>query len=326
MDGLVQGWQGAARRREVPVRAYLDLTLAMATVGSSAIIGKVMVEHLPVFLASAGRFGLATAVLVPLLLWRSGGVPAVGRRDLGVLFLQALTGVFGFAVFWLFGLRLTTASEGGIVASVTPAVVGLASVALLGERLGRRETAGIACAVAGVGMMAALGGVAGAGNVGDRLLGDGLILGAVLGEALFIVLGKRVGARVEPLTIATAVTAFGFLLFLPGAVYEATSMDFGAVPGRAWAAVVAYALGPTVLGYLLLYRGLARVPASTSAVFAGVVPVTSLLLAWALLGEAVLWTHLVGVAAVLLGIGLTCAGGGGSELPGRPTPRPGRTR
>jgi quercetin dioxygenase-like cupin family protein len=72
---------------------------------------------------------------------------------------------------------------------------------------------------------------------------------------------------------------------------------------------VAYTRGPTVLGDLLLYRGLARVPVSTSAVFAGVVPVRSLVPAWALLAEAILWTHVVGVASVLLRIGLTCAAG-----------------
>lgn len=279
----------------------------MVTVGSSAVVGKRMVEDLPVFLASGLRFGLAAVILVPLLRWRAGGWPDVGRSDLATLFLQALTGVFGFSLFWLFGLRQTSASEGGIVASTTPAVIALASALLLGERLGGRGLAGIALAVGGVGAMTVLGETAGVERGPNPTLGNGLIAGAVVSEALFLVLGKRVGSRVAPLAIATVVTCFGFALFLPLALYEAFTTDLAAVPPVAWLAVVYYALGPTVLGYVLLYNGLARVSASTSAVFTGVIPISALLLAHVVLGESILWAHLVGVACVLLAMGLTIA-------------------
>lgn len=296
-----------------PVVAYLELTVAMITVGASAVVGKRMVEELPLFLASALRFGLAAAILVPLLLWREGGRPTIGRRDLGTLYVQTLTGVFGFGLFWLSGLRCQTAAEGGIVASSTPAAIALVSFGLLGERPRRRRVLGIALAVGGVAAMTAFGN----GGVGERgprpLVGNALILGAVAGEACFVVLGKRAGIRLAPLTTATAVTVFGFLLFLPVAVADARVTDFSSVTTTAWLAVIAYALGPTVLGYLLLYRGLARVPASAAAVFTGVVPISAVVFAVLLLGEPVGWPHLLGIAGVLAAIGLTVR-----------EPRPGR--
>jgi drug/metabolite transporter (DMT)-like permease len=288
-----------------PFAAYAELTLAMVTVGGSAVLAKRMVEELPVFLASGLRFGLAAAVLLPLLLRREGGLPRVGRRDLGVLFVQTLTGVFGFSLCWLYGLRWTTAAEGGIVASTTPAAIALVSFLLLGERPRRRQLLGVALAVTGVAAMTAFG----AGGVAERghrpLLGNALVLGAVAGEACFVVLGKRAGVRLAPLTIATAVTFFGFLLFLPFALLDARTIDVSAVSATAWLAVVAYALGPTVLGYLLHFRGLARVPAAAAAAFTGVVPVSAVLFAALFLGEPIGWPHLAGVAGVLAAIALT---------------------
>ena len=40
-----------------PYRAYVELTLAMSIVGSSVVVGKLIVASFPVFLASALRFG-----------------------------------------------------------------------------------------------------------------------------------------------------------------------------------------------------------------------------------------------------------------------------
>ena len=288
-----------------PSRAYLQLAAGMATVGSSAVVGKAMVESLPVFFSSALRFALAAAILVPLLLHSTGGLPRLGRRDAGLLLLQALTGVFGFSVFWLYGLRQTTAGEAGVVAATTPAAIALASFALLDERPGRRQMTAIVLAVLGVAAMTVLGQTSGAARGPNPLVGNLLILGAVAGEALFLVLGKRSGTRLTPLTISTGVTVAGFLLFLPPAIAEAATLDLGAVPVEAWLAVVYYAVGPTVLGYLLVYQGLARVPASAAAAFTGVVPITSVVLAALLLGDPIGWPVLLGLAGVLGGIAVT---------------------
>ena len=311
MDGAAGGRAIAWRSGGRPLAAYVELTLAMVTIGSSAVVGKRMVEDLPVFIGAALRFGLAALVLVPLLARRAGGWPRIGRRDLGAIGLQTLVGVVGFTVFWLYGLEQTTAAEGGMVASTTPAVIALASFLVLGERLRARQTAGIGLAVGGVVLMTVVGGAAGGGPRGPNpLFGNALIFGAVVGEALPFALGQRAGARFEPLAIATLMTLIGFALFLPVAVVEAVATDLSGVSNGAWLAVVYYALGPTVLGYVLAFRGLAKVPANTVAVFTGVVPVSAVLLAGLVLGETIGWVHLGGVACVLAAIALAVAAHG----------------
>jgi hypothetical protein len=75
--------------------------MAMILVGSSVVVSKLMAQSLPVFLAGSLSSAIGAAILVPLLLRREDGLPAVSRRDLLILFLQALTGIFLFRVLLL---------------------------------------------------------------------------------------------------------------------------------------------------------------------------------------------------------------------------------
>jgi len=116
----------------------------MAIVGSSIVVGKVAVARLPVFLLSGLRFAVASAILVTLVLLVERPLPRPTRRDVAVLALQAFAGIFAFNVLLLYGLRLTSAAEGGIVTSTTPAVAAALAVLTLGERWSRARTLGVA--------------------------------------------------------------------------------------------------------------------------------------------------------------------------------------
>jgi hypothetical protein len=55
-----------------------------------------------------------------------------------------------------------------------------------------------------------------------------------------------------------------------------------------------------VVGYRHRFVGLSRVPASTAGVFTGVLPVSAVLLSYAILGESFRWAHLAAGVCVLL--------------------------
>ncbi len=122
----------------------------MAIVGSSIVVGKVAVARLPVFLLSGLRFAVAAAILGVLVLLVERPLPRLARRDVAVLALQSFAGIFAFNVLLLEGLRFTSAAEGGIVTSTTPAVAAALAVVALGERWSRPRTLGVALAVAGI--------------------------------------------------------------------------------------------------------------------------------------------------------------------------------
>jgi len=276
----------------------------MAIVGSSVVVGKVLVARVPVFLIGGLRLALACLVLVPVVLLAERGLPRLSRRDLGVLAVQAFTGIFLFTVLLLHGLARTGAAAAGIVTSTTPVVGGALSVLLLGERPTPARAGSLGLAMLGVLALNAGASSDAVASGSNPPLGNLLVFGAVVGEALFIVCGRVAAARVAPLTAATTLSVLGFLMFLPLALRDATAFDFGRVTTADWAALGYWGLVVTVLAFVLWARGLAVVPASTAAVFTAVLPVSAVLLSYAVLGEPFQWAHVVGGGLVIGGIGL----------------------
>ena len=283
--------------------AHVELCTAMLIVGSIVVVSKVVTTAFPVFLAAALRFAISSAILLPLLFKTAHGIPPLGKRDACVLFVQAFAGNFLFSILLLYGLRLTSAAESGIILGTVPVVIGLISFLFLKEPPTWNNVIALLIATVGVGTISGIGTAPSAGHGANPLLGDLLVFGAVIGEALWTILGKAVSGRVRPLTIASLTSGFGLVLFAPFAVYQASSFDFPAVTPLGWAAVAYYGL-VTVAAYVLWYQGVSKVPASTAGVFTGIQPVSAVVLSILLLHEPVLWSYLVGILAVLSAIAL----------------------
>lgn len=295
--------------------AYGNLAAAMVIVGSSVVAGKLMVAELPVFLASALRFVVALAVLLPLMWWREGRLlPRLRGRNWRILGLQSLFGSFLFTTFLLYGLRWASPAAAGVVAGSTSAwMAGLAWL-FLGERPGRRGMAGILCAMAGVACLNAMSPAAASGVIpsapdttAEAWLGLALVLAAVLCESMFLLLRKGVDQPLSPLAASTAVSAFGLLWFLPMGLVEATTFNMASAGPKAWGAVVYYGLVVTILAYLCWFAGVVRVNAATAGVFTGIMPASAVLLSVVVLGEPLTWPVLAGCLLVLAGIGLLTA-------------------
>jgi drug/metabolite transporter (DMT)-like permease len=273
----------------------------MAIVGSSIAVGKVAVARLPVFLLSGLRFAVASVILVTLVALLERPLPRVTRRDLGVLALQSFAGIFAFNVLLLYGLRYTSAAEGGIVTSTTPAVAAALAVIVLGERWSGARTAGVALVVVGILALNLAG--SGLGTRGPwPLVGNLLVFGAVVGEAVFVVCSRVAAQRLPPLVVATAISALGFVMFLPIAALELRAFPLSRLVPTDWTIVAYYGVLVTVVAFLLWARGVARVPASVASVFTGVLPVSALAFSHAALGEIITAWHLLAAALVAAGI------------------------
>lgn len=285
-------------------KASCCLSAAMVIVGSSVVVGRIAALRLPIFLALGLRFAVACAVVLPLVRWKEGGLPRLGRRDWGILFGQTACGVFLFNVLLLHGLRLTSAGAAGIVTSTTPAWMGLLALAFLGERPGRRAWMGILLSVAGTLAVTVQGAASGATQGGRPLLGGFLVLGAVLGEAGFLLLRKALPASLSALGAAAAVSVLGFLQFLAPALWQAASFDWASLGTGDLILLLYYGAVVTVLAYVLWFAGVVRVPAGVAGVFTGIMPVSALVLSRLLLDEPLGWRQAAGCAAVLCGIAL----------------------
>ena len=280
--------------------ASLNLSLAMILVGSSVVAGKIMVDELPVFLASALRFVLALIILIPIVYWREGGLPRISRRSWLMMAGQSLCGSFLFTVFLLYGLTLTGPASAGIITSTTPACMGTIAWLCLRDRPSRRTGLGIVLSVLGVGVINL---VQGGDMTGENpVLGNLLVLCAVLFESLFLLIRKTVPEPLSPLAVSTIISLFGLAWFLPMGVFEALTTDFTTITPTGWLVIFYYGAFVTVLAYLFWFAGITKVPPSTAGVFSAIMPVSALVLSALILGEPIGWQQLTGCGCVLGGI------------------------
>lgn len=283
---------------------YLQLTAAMAIVGSSMVVGKLITSSFPVFLASGMSLGIASIIFLIQVAFSKVGKIQLSKKDLTVVFLQALLGTFIYRVLLLYGLRYATAMQSGIITSTGPAVIGILSFLLLKEKLTKNKVLGIVFSVLGVLAI----NLNTAGTTSEQksalLLGFILVFGSVIVEALFSVLAKMVSTNVTPLIMATLVTIFSFLMFLPFTIYEGIKFSFTQTNITDWISITYYGVVVTVISFQLWFRGLTKLDASSAGVFMGVVPVSSLVLGYFILNEPFYLSYLVGAIFVILGISL----------------------
>lgn len=275
--------------------AYGQLALAMALVGANVGVAKLLAEMLPIAMIAFLRCLLAVAVLWPLARMIEGRVrvSAAVKRNL------ALQAIFGTAIYnagLLAGLRLTSALEGGLVLATLPAVVALGSFLWLREQLSARQWS--AAGLAGFGMAAITLARLGDGGAVGSGLGNLLIFLGVCGEAIYVLLARRVAGAVPIITASFWMQAFSALVLLPFA-----APGFAAVTALSdpylLGLLVFHSLTASVLCLLLWYAGLKRVPAATAGVFTAFLPASAAVTAVLFLGEGFSTIHAAGFVLMM---------------------------
>ncbi|MBT9489611.1 MAG: DMT family transporter [Rubrivivax sp.] len=281
-----------------PWAAYAALAASMVMVGSYVGLSKLLVGVFPVLLLAWLRFGIA-ALAMPHWLRRAPAEAPLSARDRRLLFWESFLGNFGFSLCMLFGVAATSAVAAGVVMAALPATVALLSWLLYREHIGRRMLAAIACAVLGIASLALLrGGPAASGP----WWGYGLLVGAVLCEASYVVIGKQLTGAVSPRRISALINLWGLMLVTPLGLWQALRFDFAAVDAAHWGLLLYYALAASVWSVWLWMRGLQQVPAPQAGVFSVLLPVTAALVGVVGLGEAFGPRHLLAFGLALAGL------------------------
>lgn len=275
--------------------AMLSSALGGAAVGATRYLAGVL-DPLAV---GVFRFGIGVLLLAPLAFLGQAAWPA--RRDwaatvgLGLLFFALFPLLFNAA------LRYTTAARGALALSALPLLTMAVAAAFGAERLSGRKTAGVLIAMAGV-AAALLSGLATAPPGAWR--GDLLMLAAALCMACYSVGSRPVIRRSGPVTFTVCAMAVGVLALLPLALARgsfAPVAHFGLTP---WLAVAYLGVFGGAIGFFLWAYALGRTSPTLVAVSVTVNPVTAALVGAWMLAEPLGWNLVLGLVAVLAGIGL----------------------
>jgi len=289
------------KRATAPILAYAALALSMILVGANVPLAKYLTAHLPPAWVGLMRCGASVVALAPLRLARPNALawPAL-RRLLGLVGL-GLCGVFFYPVFLLLGLKTTGALAAGAITATLPAIVAVLSIIILRERAGPRLIAGVAVAVAAL-LLLNMSSVS--RSSANDLVGNILVLLAVIGEAGYVILARRLAADgATPVGMALGANAAGLAAF--GALALASGgLSPPAAPAAAWWGSAWFGITSSVLALILWFWGIARVKAARAGIFSVFLPLTAGAIAILFLGEHANTLTLVGLLAVLIAIAL----------------------
>jgi drug/metabolite transporter (DMT)-like permease len=285
--------------------------LTLAFIGAiafsgKAIVAKLLYRHGIDAIAAVGlRMALAWPFFILMAWWGGRGKPALAARDRGRVAVLGVTGYYLASVLDFAGLQYISASLERLILYVYPTLVLLIGVARGQKRIQRMQW--LALGVSYLGVLLAFGSEASASlhaGGGSVALGSLLVLGSAVSYAVYLVLSGETVARFGSLrltglasSVACALCVGQFLLLRP-------LSDVASWPAPVWGLSIVNAALCTLLPMWMVMRAIELIGSAQAAQVGMIGPLSTLLLAVLVLGEAFTWPMLLGTVLVLGGIAL----------------------
>ena len=281
--------------------AHLALIAAQASFGLFPVFGVYI--FLPGGLSPLGvavwRLGAGAVILFALAGLRHRGALLPARADLPRFAVAAWLGVGLNQAFFLVGLSHSTPINATLVMCLIPVFTFVMAGVVKQESFS---------AVRLLGVLVALGSTLpllfehGFHTLGRYGLGNLLMAGNALCYSAYLVVSKPLAGRYPPLVVI----GWAYILSLPFVPLFARGTPLIPATGHvaAWWALAYIVVFPTVLAYLFNMFALARVSASTTAVYVYAQPLVAALASHLMFGETPSATMLVAAAGIFLGVWL----------------------
>lgn len=245
------------------------------------------------------RWLLAFVVLLPFVgraAWRNRALLRAHWLKLAIL------GALGMVIYQSLAYeaaKTTSAVNMGVMIALMPLLSTALASLLAGERLSIASLAGGAISLIGLVYLTSQGDPTRLINGGVHI-GDGLMIIAVLSNALYGVMLKRWAMPIPIWQQLFWQIGFSTLLLLPvflmGDISPVTTANLP---------LILYAAIPTSLVAPLCWMiGIQKLGASRTSLLINLLPIVVAALAWALLGEQLHAYHAIGGALTLIGVGL----------------------
>lgn len=283
--------------------AYSCLALSMALVGAYVALSKPLVAAIPVFLLAWIRFSIAGVFMLPWLK-KPATEAALSSNTKKLLFLESFFGNFLFSICMLFGVSMTSAVSAGVILATIPAMVAILGAIFLKEKISLRVWFAIFCAALGVALLTIAKHYTNSNNLdhSDTLIGNLLVFGAVVCEASYVVIGKKLTSNLNPKRISALINLWGLCLVTPFGAWWALQFEFASVSLSIWALLVFYAVAASIATVWLWMTGLKTIEASKAGVFTVMLPISAAVVGVLFLNEPMSWVQLVALLIGLTGV------------------------
>lgn len=283
--------------------SWLLLIIANILWASSYTAAKFVLHEASVNVMNALRMSIAALILIPLLIVKRKDL-RLTRRDIPQLVLLALVGFVINKMLEYGGLALTTASDVALLITSESMYTAALSWILLRERFRWWTMGALLLGFFGVYLIverSLLPNIPSGGGV-LRIVGDLLVVLALVFEAFYTVRGKALLVKHSPLLITAAAIAGSMVFWLPIMGWELLTVGWHPLGPLAWGGVIWLALLSTVVAYLAWFQGLAKVDGSAAAATLFIQPLLGTVLAIVFLHEQLSTMTLVGGLLIIVSV------------------------
>ncbi len=271
---------------------------AAAIWGGMYVVSDVVLDTIPPFTLLSLRLIMAAAILGGLLIVRQQSLGLTARDWLSLLSVGFIG--FGISVGAQFvGTDRSTAVNGALITSASPAFILVFAALILREKLTAIRIAAVILASIGVVIIID---PANADFSSMTFSGDVALAAAALTWGLYSVLVRLVSARHDTLLVSTIALMGGLLLTLPASALELQDRPIGAVDGGTVLGILYLGVVSTAAAMWMWNRAFALVDASVASLFFFAQPLVGTILGVLLLGQTMTGGLWIGSALIILGV------------------------
>lgn len=272
--------------------------------GATFVFARYVLQRLDPFTVAFLRFCLSTIILGSIVCFmnRRPNIIPIEKRDwFSIISLGCIIIILN-QVTYLYGQRFTTAVHGGLLFTLTPVVVYMMAIKILGEKWSKIRGLGISLAVFGAALIFFEKGLK---LEKEMLKGDLIILFAVVVWAYYTVRGKPLVEKYGAFRVTAYALGAGSIVYFPFGLYRTLNADWSQMDTFGWISIGYIAIGTSVVAYSMWYWLLKYLDASQLAVLNNLQPIVAGLLGFILLGELATLPFVLAGAIILAGVTIT---------------------
>ncbi|MBK9782333.1 MAG: DMT family transporter [Anaerolineales bacterium] len=275
---------------------------AAAIWGGMYVVSKVVLEVIPPFSLLTLRLIMGAIVLGIVIYFRNkrAGTKLVLTKEF--FWKSFLVGFVGYGIslgFQFVGTKLSTASNGSLVTSATPAFVLIFAPFLLGEKSTPRRI--IALVISTLGVLAVID-PRNAELSPSLFWGNMSLLAAALTWALYSVLVRKVSQSMDLLTSSTIMLLGGVPSSIALGIWEVNTQGIGTITPWIIGGLLFLGIISTAIAMFLWNYAFAELPAAVASLTFFAQPVVGTLLGWFFLAEKITPLFLAGGTLISIGI------------------------
>ncbi len=284
-------------------KAFIIIFLTL-TAAFTPIAARYAVQQISPLSLAFYRFGLATLLLLIVFYVSRKSFKRknfkIDKKDIPLFLLLGALVIPVNQFFFLYGVKLSTASHSGVFYACTPLFVFITSILIKSDKFSAKKLFAISLSIIGI-LVIFWEGIFVKPDE-SILIGDILLFLAVFSWSLYLVFSKSMVEKYGTLKTSTIAFIMGMIMFVPVFLLDTTNTGFARVTTTGWLAFFHLSVVVAFGGYFIYTYSTKIINTSTLTTLTNTSPIITIVFSWLLLGEELSSYFMLGAVITLIGV------------------------